>query len=270
MVSFQASIFRCKLAVNLSFEATDPSLARFGITSIPVQQIYREKIKHNHPKNQPGLLETGDTTQNPSKYRSKLLFFTSSFLEGQMILRAKLNQSSLLQLVNPPCIQHPPTTWWFQPISKIWSWNCIISPGFRVKIPKKIELPLPRQSQLRRERTCSHSEKQVKKLKLSTMSWLIWMDDIIDGSEMPFPTTWGGAKTCRKLWDIYHINWWSPDFWTIILGNIHYTSGRSQVKTTKMVVLTTVKITELTQGIEYTTPYHPCMVYLPTFGWFLW
>jgi len=102
MVSFQASIFRCKLAVNLSFEATDPSLARFGITSIPVQQIYREKIKHNHPKNQPGLLETGDTTQNPSKYRSKLLFFTSSFLEGQMILRAKLNQSSLLQLVNPP------------------------------------------------------------------------------------------------------------------------------------------------------------------------
>ena len=101
MVSFQASIFRCKLAVNLSFEATDPSLARFGITSIPVQQIYREKIKHNHPKNQPGLLETGDTTQNPSKYRSKLLFFTSSFLEGQMILRAKLNQSSLLQLVKP-------------------------------------------------------------------------------------------------------------------------------------------------------------------------
>jgi len=33
------------------------------------------------------------------------------------------------------------------------------------------------------------------------------MDDIIDGSEMPFPTTWDGAKTRRKLWDIYHINW---------------------------------------------------------------
>ena len=194
----------CKLAVNLSFQATDPSLARFGITSIPVQQIHREKIKHNHPKKQPGSqVKTGDTTQNPSKYRSKLLFFTSSFLEGQMILRAKLNQSSLLQLVtstrnslsvNPPCIQHPATTWCFQPISKICSANWIISPGFRVKIPKIFELPLPRQSQLRRERTCSHSEKQVKKLNLSTMSWLIWMDDIIDGSEMPFPNHLGWCK----------------------------------------------------------------------------
>ena len=137
---------------------------------------------------------------------------------------------------------------------------------------KIFELPLPRQSQLRRERTCSHSEKQIKKLNLSTMSWLIWMDDIIDGSEMPFPTTWDAAKTRRKLWGIYHINWRSPDFFHQPYSRKHplFHRGRSQVKTTKMVVLTTVKITELTQGIEYTTPYHPCMVYLPTFGWFLW
>ena len=42
--------------------------------------------------------------------------------------------------------------------------------------------------------------------------------DTVDGSEIPFPTTWDVYNP------IYHITWWTPDFWTI-----HSISGKSFV-----------------------------------------
>ena len=41
------------------------------------------------------------------------------------------------------------TTWWLQPIWKIWSSNWIISPRIGVKIPKIFELPPPSYDLLR-------------------------------------------------------------------------------------------------------------------------
>ena len=37
----------------------------------------------------------------------------------------------------------------------------------------------------------------------------------VDGSELPRPTTVGMYKTVKIILDIYHINWWTPDLWTV-------------------------------------------------------
>ena len=34
-----------------------------------------------------------------------------------------------------------------------------------------------------------------------------WVVDSVDGSEIPFPTTWDGAKNLVRQCEIYHINW---------------------------------------------------------------
>ena len=38
------------------------------------------------------------------------------------------------------------------------------------------------------------------------------LGDPVDGSEIPFPTTWDAGFPC-KWYDIYHISWWMPYFW---------------------------------------------------------